>query len=162
MSLSLQAPAATSWAARLVSANLCAVARLGSAPRLFAVQPENCAPLHASFVAGSEDLVPVEVRPTMAEGASIAKPVRARAVLAAVRRSGGATVAVSEAEIEAALGDLGRVGLYVEPTSAIAAAALTKLAQGGVIRAGETTVVVLTGGGLKATRRIGELMGVPP
>src|SRR5271165_7250968 len=131
---------------------------IGRRPRLFAVQPENCAPLHACFVAGSEDLVPVEVRPTIADGASIAKPVRAREVLAAVRRSGGATVAVSEAEIEAALGDLGRLGLYVEPTSAIAAAALTKLAQGGVIRAGETTVVVLTGGGLKATRRIGELM----
>ena len=77
-------------------------------PRLFAAQPENCAPLHASFVAGSDDLTPVEVRPTIAEGASIAKPVRAREVLAAVRRSGGATVAVSEAEIEGALFELSR------------------------------------------------------
>ena len=33
-------------------------------------------------------------RPTIAEGASIAKPVRAREVLAALRRSGGATVAM--------------------------------------------------------------------
>ncbi len=131
-------------------------------PRLFAAQPEACAPLHASFVAGSDDLVPVEVRSTIAEGAAIAKPVRAREVLAALRRSRGATVAVSEREIEAALFELGRIGLYVEPTSALAAAAFTKLLERGVIRPDETTVLVLTGGGLKATGRIGELLGAPP
>jgi threonine synthase len=135
---------------------------IASRPRLFAAQPENCAPLHASFKAGSSDLAPVEVRPTIADGASIAKPVRAREVLAAVRRSGGATVTVSEVEIEEALFELGRIGLYVEPTSAIAAAAFTRLLERGVIQPGETTVLVLTGAGLKATRRIGELMGALP
>ncbi len=135
------------------------IARL---PRLFAAQPENCAPLNASFMAGSDDCVPVEVRPTIAEGASIARPVRTREVLAALRRSGGATVAVAEAEIETALFDLSRLGLYAEPTSALAAAGLTKLMERGAVRPGETTVVVLTGSGLKATRRIGELMGAPP
>jgi threonine synthase len=132
---------------------------IGNLPRLFAAQPENCAPLHASFVAGSEDLTPVEVRPTIAEGASIAKPVRSREVLSALRRSGGATVAVSEAGIEAALFELSRIGLYAEPTSALAAAAFTKLMEQGVIQPTETTVVVLTGSGLKTTRRIGEFMG---
>jgi threonine synthase len=135
---------------------------IASRPRLFAAQPENCAPLHASFVAGSDDLLPVEIRPTIADGASIAKPVRAREVLAALRRSGGATVAASEAEIERALFELGRIGLYVEPTSALAAAAFTRLLERGVIRPSDTTVLVLTGAGLKATRRIGELMSVLP
>jgi threonine synthase len=135
---------------------------IASPPRLFAAQPENCAPLHAGFKAGSDDLAPVEVRPTIAEGASIAKPIRAREVLAALRRSGGATVAISEAEIEKALFELARVGLYAEPTSALAAAAFTRLLESGVIRPGETTVVVLTGSGLKTTRRIGELMPALP
>jgi threonine synthase len=135
---------------------------IASRPRLFAAQPENCAPLHASFVAGSDDLTPVGVRPTIAEGASIAQPVRTREVLAAVRRSGGATVAVSEVEIERALFELSRIGLYVEPTSAIAGAAFTELLERGVIQPTETTVVVLTGAGLKTTRRIGELMGALP
>ncbi len=134
---------------------------IAKAPRLFAAQPENCAPLHASFTAGSDDCLPIEARPTIAEGASIAKPVRAREVLAALRRSGGATVAVSEAEIEAALFDLARVGLYAEPTSALAAAALTKLIERGLVQPNETTVVVLTGSGLKATQRVGELMRGP-
>ena len=131
-------------------------------PRLFAAQPSNCAPLHASFVAGLDGLQPVEVSPTIAEGASIASPVRAREVLAALRRSGGATVALAEAEIEAALFELARIGLYVEPTSALAAAAFNRLLDEGVIRPGETTVLVLTGSGLKATQRVSDLIGAPP
>lgn len=135
------------------------IARL---PRLYAVQPAHCAPLHAGFEAGAEDFVPVTPRPTLAEGASIAQPVRGREVLAALRRSGGGTVAVSEEAIEAALMELARSGLYVEPTCAMAAAALTDLTARGAIRPGETTVVVLTGTGIKATPRIAELLGLAP
>src|SRR5271165_5974409 len=131
-------------------------------PRLFAVQPANCAPLCASFVSGAEDATPVQTLPTIAEGTAIAKPVRAREVLAAIRRSGGAAVSVTEEEIVEAMNDLSRSGLYVEPTSASAAAALSGLLRQGVIRPEETTIVVLTGAGLKATQRIGELMGVLP
>ena len=131
-------------------------------PRLFAVQPENCAPLHATFLTGVDDLVAIHAKPTVAEGTSIARPIRTREVLAAVRRSAGRTVAVSEDEILAAHGELARSGFYVEPTSASAAAALTKLLGEGLIRRDETTVLIMTGSGLKATQRIGELMGVLP
>jgi len=131
-------------------------------PRLYAVQPAHCAPLHAGFEAGAEDFVPVTPRPTLAEGASIAQPVRGREVLAALRRSGGGTVAVSEESIEAALMELARSGLYVEPTCAMAAAALTDLTARGAIQPDETTVVVLTGTGIKATPRIAELLGLAP
>jgi threonine synthase len=131
------------------------IARL---PRLFAVQPANCAPVHASFMAGADDFIAVETKPTIAEGTSIAKPIRTRAVLAAIRRSGGATVAVTEDEIVAAMFDLARGGIYAEPTSASAAAALSNLRRDGVIAPEQTTVVVLTGSGLKATQRIGELL----
>ena len=135
---------------------------IGRLPRLFAVQPENCAPLHATFLTGGDDLVAIAARPTIAEGTSIVKPVRTREVLAAVRRSGGRTAVVSEREIEAAHGELARTGLYVEPTCASAAAALSKLLDAGAVRPEETTVLILTGTGLKATQRIGELMGVLP
>ena len=135
---------------------------IGRLPRLFAAQPQNCAPIHASFAAGLNGLAAVEVSATIAEGASIAKPPRAREVLAALRRSRGATVALSEAEIEGALFELAGVGLYVEPTSALAAAAFTRLLEERVIRPGETTVLVLTGSGLKATQRIGALLDAPP
>jgi threonine synthase len=49
----------------------------------------------------------------------------------------------------------------VEPTSAAAAAGLSHLLAAGAIRPDETTVLVLTGSGLKASERIGELLGIP-
>ena len=55
---------------------------------------------------------------------------------------------------------LARQGIYVEPTCAMAAAALTDLTARGTIRPEETTVVVLTGTGIKATPRIAELLGI--
>ena len=128
-------------------------------PRLFAVQPENCAPIHASFAADTDARIAVDVKPTIAEGTAIARPVRLKQVLDALRRSRGQTITVSEAEIIAAQQDLASgAGLYAEPTCAGAAAALSKLIATGVIKPGETTVVVLTGTGLKATQRIGELL----
>jgi threonine synthase len=129
-------------------------------PRLFGVQAANCAPYFAAFRAGAETLVPTEVTPTIAEGIASSRPTRVREVLSAVRRSRGAIVAVSEEEIVAALGLLARQGLYVEPTSAAAAAGLTQLIHTGAIRKGETTVLVLTGFGLKASEKIGELLGL--
>jgi threonine synthase len=77
-----------------------------------------------------------------------------------VRGSGGAIVAVTEDAIVAALRALARRGFYVEPTSAAAAAGLTQLLATGAIRRDETTVLVLTGSGLKASERIGALLGV--
>jgi threonine synthase len=132
------------------------IARL---PRLFAAQPANCAPIVAGFTAGAADYLPIEPKPTIAEGTAIAQPVRGREVLAAVRRSDGAAVAVSEREIIAASRGLAGGGLYAEPTSAVAAAALSALLRQGAIGPEETTVVLLTGGGLKATQRWGELVG---
>ncbi len=70
----------------------------------------------------------------------------------------GAIVAVSEEEIVAALGGLAQQGLYVEPTSAAAAAGLSQLLHSGAISADQTTVLVLTGSGLKASERIGQLL----
>lgn len=127
-------------------------------PRIFAVQAANCAPLHAAYEANRENPTAVAVKPTIAEGIASSRPTRAREVLKAVRASGGKIVAVSEEEIVAALGALARKGLYVEPTAAAAAAGLTQLAATHAIRADETTVLVLTGSGLKDSERIGELL----
>ena len=76
---------------------------IAGSPRLFGVQAANCAPFHAAFRAGVERLVPSPVVSTVAEGIASAKPTRVAEVLRAVRDSGGAVVAVSEAEIVEAL-----------------------------------------------------------
>jgi len=133
---------------------------IGRMPRLHGVQAANCAPYYAAFRAGVEHYVPVPVSPTIAEGIASSRPTRMREVLAPVRDSGGEIVAVSEDEIVRALAALARKGYYVEPTSAAAAAGLTQLIARGVIRKGETTVLVLTGSGLKASETIGRLLNL--
>ena len=129
-------------------------------PRVFGVQAENCAPYYAAYKAGADRLVPTGIKTTIAEGIASSKPTRVKEVLDGVRECGGEIVAVSEAEIVDALRDLAGTGLYVEPTSAAGAAGLTKLMASGAIKPGETTVMVLTGSGLKASQRIGELLGL--
>ena len=129
-------------------------------PRIHAVQPENCGPIAASFLAGTDAEVATPIMPTIAEGTAIAKPIRRREVIAALRETRGSAVLVSEAAIEKALFDLARIGVYVEPTSAQVAAGLEVLLKQGTIRPDETTVLVMTGGGLKATARIAERMGL--
>ena len=131
-------------------------------PRLHGVQAENCAPYHAAFRAGVEHFIEVDVRPTIAEGIASSRPTRMREVLAPVRASGGEIVAVTEGEIVRALAALARRGHYVEPTSAAAAAGLSQLIARGAIRKNETAVLVLTGSGLKASERIGQLLGLAP
>src|SRR5262245_60381762 len=97
---------------------------------------------------------------TIAEGIASSKPMRIREVLAPVRASGGEIVAVADDEIVRALASLASKGFYVEPTSAAAAAGLSQLIARGGIRHGEATVLVLTGSGLKASEKIGELLNV--
>jgi threonine synthase len=127
-------------------------------PRLFAVQAANCAAFATAWEAKAEGYVPFAAEPTMADGIATTRPVRTAEVLAALRRSGGGVVAVPEDEIAPALKRLGRLGLYVEPTAATAGAALSRLLANGTIHPKETTVVVLTGHGLKAADKIGELL----
>jgi threonine synthase len=129
-------------------------------PRLFAVQAANCAAFAAAWAAEANNYVPFTPAATVADGIATLRPVRAAEVLLALRRSRGGVIAVPEAEIGPALEALGRLGLFVEPTAATAGAALSQLLRAGTIRPDETTVVVLTGHGLKATDAIGELLGV--
>jgi threonine synthase len=127
-------------------------------PRLFVAQPLNCSPIDASFQAGVDTPVPREVHKTIAEGTAIKRPMRLREIISALRESGGGTIALTEEEIVAALRRLARQGLFAEPTCASAAAALDKLSSAGIIKAGESTVVIVTGTGLKAASTVADLV----
>ena len=129
-------------------------------PRLFAVQAANCAAFAAAWAAGGDRFVPFSDGPYCCRRHRLPKPVRVAEVVRALRRSKGGVVAVPEEEIAPALAALGRLGLFVEPTAATAGAALTRLLRDGTIGPDQTTVVVLTGSGLKAADRVGELLGL--
>ncbi|MDI3317124.1 MAG: threonine synthase [Bacillota bacterium] len=111
-------------------------------PRLFGFQAEGAAPL----VLGH----PVERPETVATAIRIGRPASGEKALAAARESGGAILAVSDAEILEAYGALARLsGLFAEPASAASVAGLRKLAARGLLEAGQRVVAVLTGNGLK-------------
>lgn len=133
--------------------------QIASMPRLFAAQPLNCSPVDARFVSGTDKPVDRPVRPTIAEGTSISRPLRLEQMIAALRKTRGGSVAVTESNIVRALGSLCDRGLFVEPTSAVAAAAFSLLLAEGRITPGDKTVVLLTGSGLKSTQTIVDLLG---
>lgn len=134
---------------------LLASGQISKRPRLLVAQPVNCAPIHAAF--HGVDAAPFV--PTIAEGTAIQQPIRMAEVLQAVRRSDGDMAAIPEADIETAIRRLASMGLYAEPTSATAAAAIDVFRERGLIRPGDTTVVVLTGSGMKASTLMNGLFG---
>jgi threonine synthase len=132
--------------------------QISKLPRLFVAQPLNCSPIDASFKAGVDTPVPRDVHKTIAEGTAIKHPMRLPEIVGALRESGGSTIALTEEEIVAGLRRLARQGLFAEPTSASAAAALDKLAADEAIKPNENTVVILTGTGLKAASTVAGLV----
>ncbi len=132
---------------------LLAAGRIARLPRLLVGQPEHWATI-ADTCNGFDPADRAPREPTIAEGAAIADPVRLPEAVAAIRRSGGAAVAVPDSAIRAAVRKLAARGLYAEPTSCVAVAALDHFLAEGLIAADETTVVVLTGSGLKSSEQM--------
>ncbi|GIJ73869.1 pyridoxal-phosphate dependent enzyme [Virgisporangium ochraceum] len=120
----------------------------GRMPRMVAVQAAACAPVAAAWRSGAADPSTVDERPTVAEGIRTASPVRGRDLLRVVRSTGGAVLTVSDAAIGAAQRDLAAAGLLVEPTGAVAVAALGELRRRFDAEIAEI-LVPLTGSGLK-------------
>jgi threonine synthase len=136
---------------------LLSVGEISRMPRMFVIQASNCNPLFSLFIGKEES---AQCVPTLAEGISIAQPIKKVEAVAAVRKTHGSVEAVSEAEILEALRAAAKAGFYVEPTTAATIAGALRLQKTGVISAAETTVVLLTGNGLKATDKIGQATGI--
>ena len=115
-------------------------------PALVGVQASACAPLFAAFSGSPSDAQNISEGETVAEGVRIIKPLRGEAILHAVRESGGKMIAVKEEKILKGRDALARIGLYVEPTSALVVAALEEVLD----TFPDPIVLVLTGSGFKA------------
>ncbi|MCS6902745.1 MAG: threonine synthase [Candidatus Bipolaricaulota bacterium] len=117
-------------------------------PKLHAVQSEGYAPLYRIYRENLTELPQIVPQPTIAEGIRILRPVRWRAMMSAIRETGGSVVTVSESEILAAQRELAHQGLYVEPTAAVPIAGLQSLM--AVFQTNDQILAPLTGSGLKA------------
>jgi threonine synthase len=98
-----------------------------SGRRIVAVQAAACAPIAEAFAAGRDEVAPIRAGRTVADGIAIAAPARGTEVLRAVRASGGRVLRVGEDEIDAARRALAAQGEDVEPTAAVASAAVPQL-----------------------------------
>lgn len=128
-------------------------------PRLAAVQAANCAPVYQAWLNGLDEVPSVEKQVTAAEGIAIAQPVKGKDIMHALKASAGTVCTVTDEEIWDMLPQLGRRGVYVEPTAAAAPAAIRQLTANGIIAPSDKVVVELTGMGLKATDKIVEYYG---
>ena len=124
-------------------------------PRIFGIQSEGCNPFYRDFVGQSLDF---ELTPSIAEGIRIKKSTKHDEVLKFVKETGGAFISVKEKAIKEALFEIGKYGFYIEPTSATGFAGLNKLIEVKMIQPEETTSVLVSGNGLKATGKIMDLM----
>jgi threonine synthase len=118
--------------------------RISTLPRIIGVQAQNCAPLATAWKHHGT-MKRQTTKQTIAEGIAITNPPRTKEILHAVKATKGALFTVTEQEIFEALHTMHRKGYFIEPTSAVAVAALKKIQS----TQDDRVVIPLTGHGLK-------------
>lgn len=145
--------------------DLLALGWLEQMPRIFGVQAEGSAAIANAFFSGGEQIIPVQAR-TLADSISVDLPRDGVRAVRAARETGGSYVLVSDAEILAAIAELGRVGIFAEPAGATAYAGLSRAIASGLVNTGDPVLVLNTGSGLKdvraAMQAVSEAPVIPP
>jgi threonine synthase len=120
------------------------------APALVACQPEACAPIVKAWEAGETTVSAVSKKPTVASALAFADPADlGDQTLEALRLSNGLAVAVSDEALLAAWRDLGRLGVFSEPSGAISLAAALELSRRRTLSPNDVLVLNVTGSGFK-------------
>jgi threonine synthase len=117
-------------------------------PRLVVAQAEAANPLYRAYRNGWR-VEPMVAQPTYASAIRIGNPVSVHRAIRALRRCDGVVEQASEAELTQAARRADLAGLFTCPQTAVALAALTKLAARGEVARGERVVVLSTASGLK-------------
>ncbi|MEX2270866.1 MAG: threonine synthase [Vicinamibacterales bacterium] len=122
----------------------------GKRPRMVTVQAEGCAPIVRAFDRGTEKAESWENAHTVADGLRVPRAIGDFLVLRAVRESGGTAVAVSDADMIAAMRQTGALeGISAAPEGGAAVHALKVLIERDLVQRDDTIVVFNTGGALK-------------
>lgn len=129
-------------------------------PKLVAVQAKGSNAVALALERGG-DIRPVRAK-TAAESISVSLPRDGAAAVRAVRESGGFAVTLADRDILAAIPTVARgSGVFAEPAAAAAYAGLAKCAAEGRVRAGDLTVLLITGNGLKDVSSALKVAGRP-
>jgi threonine synthase len=117
-------------------------------PRLVVVQAAGCAPVVRAWEAGATVTEFWQGATTVAAGLRVPGPLAGGLMLRVLHETGGTALAVDDATLRRALGELARRGLWVCPEGASLLPALRRLRATGWIRPGERVVLLNTGTGL--------------
>ena len=119
-------------------------------PKMIAVQSSGCAPIPKAFVEGRDVSEPWPDAATVAAGLRVPKAYGDYIILDILKKSRGAAVAVSDAEILQCVGDWAREeGIFAAPEGAASLAAYRKLRADGFLKASDRVVLFNTGSGIK-------------
>ena len=119
-------------------------------PKMVTVQASGCAPIIKAFEEGAERSSMWPNARTVADGLRVPKAIGDFLVLRAVRESGGAAVAVDDADMVTGMLDLGRLeGVSAAPEGGAALHALRVLITSGRVMPNDRVVLFNTGGALK-------------
>ncbi len=124
---------------------------IGKLPRLVAVQPEGCAPIANAFTVGARRIQRVEHPSTIAHAIQNPFPPSGNATLKALYETDGLCLTVTDQEMLQSQRELARGGLFMQPESAAAHAAVKRMGQEGVFAGKERVVAVATSSGFKYT-----------
>ena len=129
-------------------------------PKILGVQSTGCCPF-VDAARENRDLIPAEEN-TLADSIAVGVPRNPKKALRAVSASNGAWIAVSDDDILATMGILGRSeGVFGEPAGVTASAGVMKAVQQGIIKPNETVTTISTGSGLKDVKNALRAAGRP-
>ncbi len=114
-------------------------------PHFIGVQAEACAPLVAAYRRSLFDIPEIQPAATLAEGASVVRPLRAGQIIKRMYAGAGKMVSVSEQQLREAYVRIAQQGIFCEPTACLSLAPLLD----DKIEVVEPVVAILTGSGLK-------------
>jgi threonine synthase len=121
----------------------------GARPRMYVVQAAGCAPIVRAWAAGAETAARWEAPQTIASGLRVPAAIGDFLILRAIRESGGAAIAVTDAEILRAARELRAHGIPACPEGGATLAALYRLRESGEIPPESRVVCFNTGAWLK-------------
>jgi threonine synthase len=134
----------------------------GERPRLFGAQAAGCAPIVNLVASGGERLEPVVPR-TIARSIAIGNPADGRFAAAAIRASGGAAAAVSDAELVEGIRLLAATtGVFTETAGGVTVAAARRLVADGKLGGDDELVLCITGNGLKTVEAVQPALAPAP
>ena len=119
-----------------------AISRL---PYYIGVQSESCAPLVLAYTNHLDDFEDIQPKESLAEGASVSKPVRGSQILRRMYAGYGEMQSAREDQIFSVYSMTARAGIFCEPTACLSLIPLLN----DKIEMQEPVVAILTGAGLK-------------